>query len=265
MIIMLHDTLRPHLQKPKPTKGYKTTKPWNPFVGCGFDCTYCKPSFGALLKWVGGMHHCTRCQEYLPHEHPERLSRIPSDKAIFVCEDGDISFAKPDYMAKVFQAISDPKFAGRTWFVQSKNPKCLEQYLGLIPRNTYLVTTLETNRDQGYGEISKAPLPSARFKDFSHLDWEKKIVTVEPVMDFDLEVLRDWIVSISPATVFIGYNSKPDKVSIPEPDKMKLLCLIDELEKRDIHVLTKEMRDCKFVKKAYKDFLELKNYTIGNL
>jgi hypothetical protein len=248
--------IRLYNEQPKPTTEYKTTKSWNPFVGCGFDCTYCKPSFGALLKWVGGMQHCPKCQQYLPHEHPERLSRIPSDKAIFVCEDGDISFAKPDYMAKVFHAISDPKFAGRTWFVQSKNPRCLEQYLGLIPRNTYLVTTLETNRDQGYGEISKAPLPSIRFKDFSNLKWEKKIVTVEPIMDFDLEILRDWIESISPAAVFIGYNSKPNQVSIPEPDKMKILSLINDLEKSGIRVLTKEMRDSRFVKNAYRDFIE---------
>lgn len=141
------------------TPEYKTTKSWNPFVGCKFDCIYCKPSFGALLKWVGRMSGCQECMNYKPHEHPERLKRIPSDKAIFICEDGDISFAKHDFMARVFQSISGPKFTDRTWFVQSKNPRCLEQYLNLLPEKTYLITTLETNRDKGYDKISKAPTP----------------------------------------------------------------------------------------------------------
>ena len=158
-------------------------------------------------------------------------------------------------MAEVFRAISEPRFASRTWFVQSKNPKCLEQYLGLLPGNTYVVTTLETNRDEEYDKISKTPLPSVRFNDFSSLKWEKKIVTVEPVMDFDLEILGDWIVSINPAVAFVGYNSKPNQVHLPEPDSSKTLRLINDLEKYGIRVLTKEMRDSRFVKKAYRDFL----------
>lgn len=75
-------------------------------------------------------------------------------------------------------------------------------------------------------------------------------------MDFNLETFVGWIASISPAAVFIGYNSHPKAVSIPEPEISKIISLINEVEKCGIRVLTKEMRDNRFVKKAYRDFLE---------
>jgi len=155
---------------------YRTTRSWNPFVGCGFNCIYCKPSFQDLIAWLGRMHGCELCQQYSPHEHPERLKRIPSDRAIFVCEDGDIAFADPKVMDKIFAAMRKDKKKNRVWFVQSKDPVCLGKYLELLPENTYLLTTLETNRDEGYGKISRAPKPSVRYNDFLGLKWEKKMV-----------------------------------------------------------------------------------------
>jgi len=44
------------------------------------------------------------------------------------------------------------------------------KYIEFLPENTYLLTTLETNRDIGYGEISKAPKPSQRYNDFLGLE-----------------------------------------------------------------------------------------------
>jgi hypothetical protein len=232
----------------------KDTKSWNPFVGCGFDCEYCKPSFQKLIAWLGRMHHCTKCQGYEPHEHPERLARLYPDKTIFACEDGDISFAKPEFMAKVFDVMrSDTK--NRNWLLQSKNPKCFGQYLNQLPQNTYLVTTFETNRNTTK-EISKAPLTSKRHADFKALKWDKKFVTVEPVMDFDLEPFAEMILSVKPKCVFIGYNSKPDKVKLPEPSKEKTLELIKRLESKGVKVLTKNMRDANITHYQYKDYFE---------
>lgn len=182
------------------TQKRPTTRSWNPFVGCNFDCTYCAPSFKKLLAWLGRMHKCVPCQNYAPHEHPERLTRIPSDRAIFACEDGDIAFANPKFMAKVFKAMRNDK-RERTWFVQSKNPACLRQYLTQLPESTYLATTFETNRDELCKKISKAPPVSKRYKDFLNLNWSKKIVNVEPIMDFDLSPLSKMILNIKPCAV----------------------------------------------------------------
>jgi hypothetical protein len=54
--------------------------------------------------------------------------------------------------------------------------------------------------------------------------------------------------------VFIGYNSRPKAVSLPEPDKKKVWALVDNLEDAGIRVLKKEMRDGRVKKRAYRDF-----------
>lgn len=233
---------------------YKDTKTWNPFVGCMYDCSYCKPSFQKVLAWVGRMRGCEKCQTYEPHEHPERLDRIPNERIIFVCGDSDIAFAREDFMKEVFEAMREDTKSDRIWFVQSKNPQCLEEYLGLLPENTYLLTTLETNRDEGYDRFSRSPVPSERSKDFLSLNWDKKIVTIEPIMSFDLNPLANMIVSIGPKAVFMGYNSHPKSVDLPEPSWNEFLTLWRALRREGIRVLAKETRKDYVPKCAYRDF-----------
>ena len=139
----------------------------------------------------------------------------------------------------------------RLWFIQSKIPKCFEQYLTEFPENTILLTTLETNRDTYYDILSKAPPPSVRYEMFKNLDYPKKIVTVEPILDFDLEIFVDWIVNIKPLAVFIGYNSHPKEVPLCEPGMEKTLDLIVTLKNKGIRILTKELR-----KMTYRDFAD---------
>jgi len=242
------------VSKKKSERMYKDTKTWNPFVGCSYHCSYCKPSFQKVVAWVGRMRGCLQCQNYKPHEHPERLTRIPNERIIFVCGDADITFAKKGFMKKVFQAMKKDRKEGRIWFVQSKNPSCLKQYLSLIPENTYLLTTLETNRDKNYNKVSNAPKPSKRYKDFLKLKWKKKIVTVEPIMDFDLDPFSKMIISIRPKGVFIGYNSHPKSVPLPEPTWDKFLALWRLLRRNGIRVLPKETRRDYIPKCAYRDF-----------
>ena len=226
---------------------YRDTATWNPFVGCCFDCAYCKPSFQNNHYFV--MQH-RDCGLYNPHAHPERLDseKIPNERIVFVCGDSDISFAKPGYMAKVFDVMKQDTKKGRLWLLQTKNPKCLEQYIPMLPENTVLLTTLETDIDAGYNIFSKAPPPSIRFDDFKSLDYPKKIITVEPIMPFDLDRFVTWISSIAPLAVFIGYNSHPREVPLPEPSMEETLDLIVALKNKGIRVLTKELR-----KMAYRD------------
>jgi hypothetical protein len=240
--------------KPKKhqTNMYKDTKTWNPFVGCEFDCIYCEPSFKRQLKRQ--KNRCLNCYEYKLHKHPERLDNVPNERIIFVCGDSDISFAHPRYMTRVFNTMLNDDKKGRLWLLQSKDPSCFKRYLPALPKNTILLTTLETNRDAGYKEVSHAPPPSVRYEDFKNLDYPKKIVTVEPIMDFDLDVFVGWILSINPLAVFIGYNSHPDEVPLNEPDMEKTLDLIVALKNKGIRVLTKELR-----KMAYRDLYPRKN------
>jgi len=169
---------------------YKDAKTWNPFKGCLFDCTYCEPSFKAINRRIAS---CKDCQDYVPHEHPERYDRIPDYPIVFVCGNGDITFAGADVLEKILTAMwrDYEKRPDRTFYLQSKNPAIFHNPPGPgYPPNTVLGTTLETNRSEGYDEVSSAPCPTTRAALFRQVDWPRKYVTVEPVMAFDLSLFN---------------------------------------------------------------------------
>ena len=109
--------------------------------------------------------------------------------------------------------------------------------------NVILITTLETNIDQEYDKVSKAPLPSKRYEEFKNLAWERKTVTIEPIIEFDHDIFLNWIININPETVWIGYNSRPKSVQLNEPSLEKTKEFIEALRKNNIIVKEKEMRE----------------------
>lgn len=222
---------------------YDKVKTWNPFKGCLFDCSYCKPSFQLQAKRQ--KNNCTDCYKYVPHYHPERLEKIPSAETIFVCGNSDLSFCRPDFTRQIIEAVKkhNQRRPDKTYYFQSKRPEYFQPFLSGLPDNTIILTTLETNRDDGYRQISKAPLPSVRYEQFKALDYPRKVVTIEPVLDFDLEIFADWIKSINPEYVWIGYNSRPKQVRMPEPNKKKLSAFISELGKNNMTVKGKDLRN----------------------
>ena len=104
------------------------------------------------------------------------------------------------------------------------------------------MTTLETNRDEGYSGVSKAPLPSVRYGQFLGLLYPRKALTIEPVMDFDLEPFLKWIIDLDPEYVWLGFNSRPKHVVLPEPSYEKVLELIGALAARNIEIKAKDLR-----------------------
>jgi len=245
---------------------YPETKTWNPFAGCNFDCIYCEPSFKRQLKRVGGNPSvrqgttdpkgsigekggCTFCSSYTPHYHPERLENnsIPSSPIVFVFGTGDISFCEPEYVRKTIKTIKKQNTnTQRLFYFQSKNPKTLEQYIGEYPENTILLTTIETNRDKGYDKISKAPKPSRRFRDFLELDYPRKVLTIEPILDFDIDIFTDWVKQLHDQGyleyVWIGYNSKKNQVTLPDPDMTKVVDFIRNMKQIGVQVRGKDLR-----------------------
>lgn len=206
------------------TRMYADTVTWNPLVGCRWACTYCKPSF----QRYGRLQACKECQQWTPHEHPERLARISKAEMVFVCSMGDICFAAPQYMRWIIDAMRATNGAGRAtrFMMQSKQPECFAPFLGDLPDSTLLVTTLETDCDAGYGKVSKAPLPSERWRQFCELDWPLKAITVEPMMAFDPVTFAAMIVEAQPRHVWIGFNSYPGAAPIPEPSELEVAELI---------------------------------------
>lgn len=211
------------------SKMYENTKTWNPAVGCMFNCVYCRATFQKAVAWSTRQSgkNCPGCLEYYPHEHPERLTRIPGKDIIFAFGNGDISFHRAEYVRQAITALKEnlqKSTKHKTVYFQSKNPICFAEYLQdlqPIRDDVVLLTTLETNRDKGYREISEAVLPSKRYKDFLKLDWPRKIVTIEPIVDFDLAIFSEWLEKIAPEAVYLGFNSKPQAVDLPEPSTDK--------------------------------------------
>ena len=69
------------------------------------------------------------------------------------------------------------------------------------------------------------------------------MITVEPVMDFDLDVLMGWIIDIKPCMVWLGYDSK--NCHLPEPPLAKVKALHWELSCRGITVILKTIREAR--------------------
>lgn len=205
-------------------KDEESNKPiptWNPFKGCRFNCVYCKPSFQAQAKRQ--KHNCLKCYNYEPHFHPERLNKIPKAYLVFACGNGDFSFASFDQRIMILRAMHQkPK---QTFLLQTKNPNCLSSVR--IPANVIVGTTIESNRN--YDGISNAPSVEFRKECLERLRC-RKAVTIEPILDFDVKILADWIYRINPEIVWIGYCNHTNGLSLDEPDLEKTKLLISKLE-----------------------------------
>ena len=201
---------------------YKETVTKNPFKGCLFNCIYCENSFKRQAKRQ--KNRCIDCYNYKPHFHPERLNDyLPKNKLIFYCANGDIAFAKPEWLSQIFEVIKNK--SDRTFLLQTKKPSCLYGYD--IPDNCLVGTTIETNRDTS--NISKAPESCVRYFHMLNLVC-RKFVTIEPILDFDMEVMKRWIKEIDPEIVWVGYANHTNGLSLDEPELSKTQELIKELE-----------------------------------
>ena len=137
-------------------------------------------------------------------------------------------------LAPVFEHLA--RFPGNTYVFQTKNPDRILDHESRLPQNRMIGTTIETNRQRVLDSVSKAPSVTRRAAAFSLLRGPK-FLTVEPILDFDIEELLDLILLAKPDFVNIGADSK--RHGLPEPTREKVLALVSRLRARGIAIRKK--------------------------
>lgn len=214
---------------------------WNPVTGCLHDCTYCWARKLALTKLRNSLRYR---DGFKPRLNIEEFKKSFKGGVVFVSDMGDLwgEWVPDDWIRRVLSHIR--KFPN-TWFLfLTKNPQRYLDFMDEIPANAILGATIETNRDIYFQEtykprISSAPLPSRRYRAMRDLDWSLKFISIEPVLDFDLDIFTKWIEEMNPFMVYVGYDNYNNK--LPEPPLNKTLELMKRLEEFTL-VLRKTIR-----------------------
>jgi len=204
------------------------TETWNPITGCLNNCIYCWSR-----KLVETRLRNTKKYRYgfTPMIHKHEFRKRFNGGTIFVCDMGDLfgDFIPSEWILRVINHIR--MFTNTTFLFLTKNPARYFEFLNVMPSNVVLGTTIETNRDDMYikHNISRAPLPGSRYKAMKELRWGRKFVSIEPVLDFDIDELVRWIYEIRPCMVYVGYDNYNNR--LPEPPLNKTLELIERLSR----------------------------------
>jgi hypothetical protein len=117
--------------------------------------------------------------------------RTREGEFVFLVDLGDPSFIRPPEFTRILQYCEN--YPDRDFLLQSKNPVFFAQFN--IPKNVIIGTTLETDIDEIVCAISKAPPPSQRAEAMWGMRVQRKMVTAEPIMKFNLETFSRTIES----------------------------------------------------------------------
>jgi DNA repair photolyase len=216
---------------------------WNPITGCLYDCKYCWARDLALTK----LKKSQRYQNGFKPSFNEKEFRVKFFKGdlIFVSDMGDLfgSFVESSWIEKVLDRIA--VFPEADFLLLTKNPIRYHEFINKMPKNVILGTTIETNIDRIIKEhlVSKAPLPTKRFEAMKNLEWDRKMVSIEPILEFDLDILSSWIENIQPFLVYVGYDNYNGMM--PEPLREKSLQLISRISSNRL-VIKKTIRSAWF-------------------
>ena len=197
---------------------------------CPHRCSYCyvdNPRFGRPEKFRGPLR--------LMEEEFEVKYGLARTIFIDHCNDLWAKKVPAVWISRVLDHCV--RWPWNEYVFQTKNP---ERYLGAIaamPTRSLLGCTIETNRDIPE-TISQAPRPQERAAYMKSLKGSWPLfITIEPIMDFDVPVLGQWLTEIDPDFVNIGADSKGHR--LPEPSADKIGALIDVLNATGIEIREK--------------------------
>jgi len=193
-------------------------KTWNVFTGCKFDCAYCSARDLALTR----LKHLEKYRRgFEPSFHPGELHRrFRPGEFVLVAYMGDISFASREVVINILEQVR--KFPETDFLFCTKNPLTYWYWELHWPDNVYFGATIETNRDY---KGSTAPQPWERFRDMQAavLKGKRKFISIEPVMDFDLDMMVSWMLKIQPEIIEVGADNYGNGLEEPSADKSRQL------------------------------------------
>ena len=215
-----------------------------------------KKSLGNMYNWVTHMHShlagecphkCSYC--YVQQNRFGVSPRYKGDPRLIETElDVNYGSGKTIFIEHMNDMFAAPlpafwiqmilwhceKYPLNKYVFQTKNPLRALEFIDAFPRNFMIGTTIESNYIY---RGTQAPIPTERYKGMLGLKDQKTFVTIEPIMDFDVECLSNWIISIKPAFVNIGADSK--RCGFIEPSAKKILKLIEKLAENKITIRRK--------------------------
>lgn len=208
---------------------------WNPLSGkCLHNCLYC---------WARKLAADRKMAKYQGEPRlieKELLRQFKPGEFVFVCDMLDLfgPWVPWEFINSILEKLRHSP--GRFLFL-TKNPGRYVEFLAPLQHIDGLFgVTLETNRSTD--QYSRALEPVERWESFFELECGPKFVSIEPIMDFDLDIFADWIFNISSLeSVAIGYDNYDNK--LPEPSLAKTMQLIERLEKAGITVYRKTLRE----------------------
>jgi DNA repair photolyase len=218
------------------------TETWNPISGCLHNCVYCWARRLALTK----LKNTERYRDgFIPRLNENEFKREFNGGFVFTVDMGDIfsPMVKDEWVVRVLKHIA--RFPDTTFLILTKNPKRYTDFIDIMPKNAVLGATIETDDDALYLKygISNAPPPSIRIEAMMNLNWDRKFISIEPILDFT-ENFAHVISRIKPFMVYVGYDNYSNR--LPEPRMKKTLNLIHELLNMGINVQEKTIRKAWF-------------------
>jgi hypothetical protein len=191
------------------------TSTWNPISGCFYNCTYCWARDLASTKLKNSYRYS---EGFKPSLNEKELSKwFGKGDLIFVSDMGDMfgNFIPDEWIKRVFDTMR--QFPEADFLFMTKNPIRYLRLLPFIPKNAILGVTIETNNDEiiQKDKVSCAPLPSERYEAMKALEWDRKLVSIEPILDFNLSIFSAWIQDINPIVVYVGYDNYSHQLREP--------------------------------------------------
>lgn len=186
------------------------THTWNTVKGeCPHGCIYCY-----MKRW--GKQYPVRFDER------ELNTDLGSGNFIFVGSSCDM-WAESIPEEWIIKTLRHCEKFDNTYLFQTKNPKNIRR---ILPSKSRVCVTLETNR--WYPEIMKdSPKPEQRVIE-TMLIRHPVYITMEPILDFDLDDVMRMMYDCSPEQINIGADSGNN--NLPEPNRDKLEQLIFALK-----------------------------------